>query len=152
MAQEQQLRGPVDPKQQGEGFFTTLLTSGPLQLLVALAIPLLTFVVLWRSFVFMRDSDASRFAIGIVALGVGVFGVWILFIGTNNLIERLPIRMRDTLRPYLFVGPAMVVLTVYLIYPAINTLARSLMNNTSTDFVGLKNYRYIFSNSENRKQ
>ncbi|MDQ3457860.1 MAG: ABC transporter permease subunit [Deinococcota bacterium] len=124
------------------------LTTGPLQLLFALIVPVLGFFMLWRSFVFMRDADAPRSLIAVVALLVGVFGVWFLFWATNALVERFPARVRDGLRPYVFVGPAMTILGVYLVYPALNTLMRSFMNRNSTEFVGLENYRAIFFSRE----
>jgi len=145
MAQESRLDSARPRKQFS---LANLLTYGPLQFLVSIVIPVLAFVILWRSFVFMRDSNASRYLIGTVALFVGVFGVWILFIAMNNLVERLPTKMRDALRPYLFVGPAMVVLGVYLVYPAINTLIRSMMNRDSDKWTWFENYKFIFTDSE----
>lgn len=125
-----------------------LFTEGPGRLLVALVVPVLGFIVLWQSFLFMRDSEASKFAIGVVALVVGVFGVWFLYLATNFLVEQLPIRARDALRPFVFVGPAMIVLGVYLLYPTIDTIRRSLMNRDSTEFVGLQWYEQILTQPE----
>lgn len=125
-----------------------LLTTGPLRFLVAVAIPVITFLGLWWSFIFMRDSQAPKLIIGIVAMVVGVGGVWMLYISTNYLIERLPIRLRDALRPYLFVGPAMFVLTVFLVYPALNTIYLSFMGPRSDTFVGLRNYIFAFTNPD----
>ncbi len=150
MAQERDLGSAPQPQEE-ENPLLDLLASGPLQLGVSLIIPIIAFVLLWQSFIFMRDSEASKFSIGVVALIVGVFGVWIIYIAMNNLIERMPIKIRDTLRPYLFVGPAMVVLAVFLIYPAINTLVRSFMNRDSSEFVGLDHYEFIFTSSEMRQ-
>jgi len=143
MAHERELNRRADQQEQNP--LLNLLATGPLQLLVAVAVPVVAFILLRQSFIYMRDSEASRISIGVVALIVGVFGVWIIYISMNNLIERLPIKIRDTLRPYLFVGPAMVVLSVYLVYPAINTIARSFLNADSSSWVGLDNFEYIFT-------
>ena len=140
----QQSGGSVD-HQEAQSPLMDLLASGPLQLLISIAMPLIAFIALRASFIFMRDSDASKVAIGAVALVVGVFGVWIIFIAANNLVDRLPIRMRDVLRPYVFVGPAMAILTVYLVYPAVNTFIRSFLDANSEEFVGLKHYKFIFT-------
>lgn len=125
-----------------------LFTEGPGRLLVALIVPVIGFIVLWQAFIFMRDSEASKFVIAIVGLIVGIFGVWFLYLATNGLIEALPQRARDALRPYVFVGPAMVILTVYLIYPALDTLRRSFMDRTSEGWVGLEHYQRILTTPE----
>lgn len=154
MAQQEQSRGTISQRQSASGgsgpnnSVQEWLTTGPLRLLVALVVPLITFIVLWQSFIFMRDSDANKLIVGLVALIVGVGGVWALYIGTNYLIEQLPIRLRDALRPYLFVGPAMVILTVFLVYPALNTIYISFLDARSNNFVGLDNYIFAFTDPD----
>src|SRR5262249_31661469 len=44
-----------------------------------------------------------------------------------------------------FIGPALVILSVFLVYPVINTIILSLKDANSKDFVGLKNYKFIFT-------
>lgn len=127
-----------------------MLASGPLQLFVAVVIPIIGFILLWQSFIYMRDAKASKLLVGIIAILVGVFGIWFLYWAINNLVEKFPDATRDRLRPYVFVGPAMVVLTVYLIYPTINTFWRSLHNADSTRWVGFDNYVTVFT--EDRMQ
>jgi len=96
----------------------------------------------------MRDSEASKFLIGIVALTIGVGGVWVLFAATNNLVSMLPTRMRDMLRPFVFVGPAVAVLLFYIVFPALRTIYLSFLNRTSTEFVGLRNYEFVFTDPQ----
>ncbi|MGM0603487.1 MAG: carbohydrate ABC transporter permease [Bacillota bacterium] len=45
----------------------------------------------------------------------------------------------------LFIGPALFFLTVYLIYPSIQTFIFSFMGRRSEEFVGLKNFIYAFT-------
>lgn len=47
--------------------------------------------------------------------------------------------------PWFWVGPALVFVLVFLIYPVLNTLYNSFLNQDSTAFVGLKNYGTIFT-------
>ncbi|UCH27793.1 MAG: sugar ABC transporter permease [Trueperaceae bacterium] len=139
------------PSNQAERSASSLsdwITTGPLRLLFAFVIPVLGFVALWRSFVFLRDAEAPKLAIAIVALIVGIFGIWFLFWATNNVVERLSERLRGALRPFVFVGPAMVILGVYLVYPGINTFIRSFMNSDSSALVGFTHYRFIFFSRE----
>jgi alpha-glucoside transport system permease protein len=48
-------------------------------------------------------------------------------------------------RPWLWVGPALILLALYLVYPTINTIYLSFLNANSTQSVGAANYVYVFS-------
>jgi alpha-glucoside transport system permease protein len=61
-----------------------------------------------------------------VALLVGIVGVWALFWLANDLISRLPFGLREGIRPFVFIGPAILLLGTYLVYPALNTIHTSL--------------------------
>jgi alpha-glucoside transport system permease protein len=102
-------------------------------------------VVFWASFGFLRDADANRFVIVAVALAVGVGGVFALFWGMNKFVDALPRRFRESARPYVFIGPALVILAVFLIYPVINTILISFKDARSDKYVGLANYKFIFT-------
>ncbi len=54
-------------------------------------------------------------------------------------------RAQERLRPWLWLLPAFLLLAVFLLYPMVNTIVLSLMNAGSTRFVGLQNYRGIFT-------
>lgn len=121
--------------------------SGPLRLTVSLVVPVFTFLLLFWAFNFMRDSSAPRLVIAAVAITVGVGGVWALFIATNNLVSLLPMGIRENVRPYVFVGPALVILFIFLVYPAFYNLYISFFGPRSEQFVGLDNYVYAFTDS-----
>jgi alpha-glucoside transport system permease protein len=101
----------------------------------------------------MRDSEANKILIALVALIVGIFGVWALYLITDALVSMLPITFREKVRPYVFVGPAIVILTAYLVYPTFNTLYLSFRDsrglawaNTDSPFgLPLDNYLFIVS-------
>jgi alpha-glucoside transport system permease protein len=122
-----------------------ILATGVLRVAVAFIVPVVTFVLLYLSFRFMRDSDASRILIAAVALIVGVFGVWLIYIGTDMLVSVLPGRIRERVRPFVFVGPALVVLIVYVVYPAVSTLYLSFLDAKAENVVGLENYVFAFT-------
>jgi alpha-glucoside transport system permease protein len=48
--------------------------------------------------------------------------------------------------PWLWLAPAITLLSVFLIYPVVDTLRRSLLNADSTRFVGFDNYKFIIDN------
>jgi alpha-glucoside transport system permease protein len=55
-------------------------------------------------------------------------------------------------RPWLFVGPALLLIGFFLVYPTVMTVARSFFGRTATLFgpgvkyVGLANWKYVFTN------
>lgn len=119
-----------------------------LRLAGALGIPIAAFFLLWWTFTFLRDEDANRFLVVGVALVVGVGGVFFLFWGMNTVVSLLPERYAEGVRPYVFVGPALVILSVFLIYPVINTVLISLHDQRGVDFVGLDNFRFVFTDRD----
>jgi alpha-glucoside transport system permease protein len=65
----------------------------------------------------------------VIALGVGVGGIWLLFIGVGGLVSQLRPTFRDRILPWVFVGPALVLLAVFLVYPAAGTILRSFTDD-----------------------
>jgi len=116
-------------------------------LVAALIIPFI-LVSFYFSFLFLKDEDAHKGLKVILAVVVGTVGAWGLYWGFDKLIDRLPRAAANAARPFLFVGPAMVLLTFYLIYPAVNTLFLSLQNRDSSEFVGLDNFNTVFTESQ----
>lgn len=114
---------------------------------VSLAVPIVAFIVLWQGFLFLRDSDASKPIIVIVAIVWGVGGVGALYWITNWLIEKLPGAWRSRIIPFLFVGPALAILTWYLLLPTLRSLYLSFFAGTSTTFIGLDNYVFALTDS-----
>jgi alpha-glucoside transport system permease protein len=99
----------------------------------------------WGTFDFLREADANRLLVVAVAILVGVGGVFALFWGMNKFVDLLPMRFREGVRPYVFVGPALVILAVFLIYPVINTIVLSFKDAQSESFVGFDNYEFVFT-------
>lgn len=50
--------------------------------------------------------------------------------------------------PWLWMSPALLLLSVFLVYPVFDTVRRSLLDRQSESFVGLDNYRYIIDNPQ----
>lgn len=122
------------------------LSSGLLRAVVPLGVLAITLFVARWSLSFMRDEEAPRLLITLVAIAVGVCGIWILYWISNDLVSLIPNRrIQERLLPFAFVGPALVLLLIYLIYPAINTIYLSFLGAKSENFVGLKNYIFIFT-------
>jgi alpha-glucoside transport system permease protein len=116
-----------------------------LRAVAVLGVLALAFLGLGWVFEFLRDADANRLVVAGVAIAVGVGGVFGLFWAMNRVVDWLPVRVREGVRPYVFVGPALVMLSVFLIYPVINTLLLSFKDATGQEFIGLDNYRFVFT-------
>lgn len=127
---------------------------------LAAGIPLIAFYVLYLGFIFLRDSNAPRSVITLVAIVWGVGGVAVLYWVFNDLVERLPDPWKSRLLPFVFVGPAMAILSWYLAIPTLRTFWISLFDRNgppeglnlfqqlaSDSFVGLSNYAAVFTES-----
>lgn len=120
-------------------------TTGLGQVIVSLVVPAVTFFVMWRVFIFLRNGDAPKLVTVIVAILWGVGGVAVLFLLSNWIVEQLPMQLRENLRPFVFVGPAIAILSWYLAIPAIRTLYASFFGRRTEVFVGIKNYVFAFT-------
>jgi alpha-glucoside transport system permease protein len=61
-------------------------------------------------------------------------------IGGELLVRRLPDKLRPSVRPWIWVGPALLFVSAFLVLPAIGTLITSFQNHQG-DFTGLTNYQ-----------
>ncbi len=75
------------------------------------------------------DQLLAKLILAVVALIVGVGGIWLLFIGVSSLVSLLRPSRRDRILPWVFVVPALTLLTVFLVYPALGTIARSFFDS-----------------------
>jgi alpha-glucoside transport system permease protein len=114
-------------------------------LLVALAIPVIGFAAMWSAFEFLRNQQANRLLVVAVAVVVGVGGIFLLYVAMNKAVDALPLRYRESVRPWVFVGPALVLLGLFLLYPLVNTIFISFKDQFSQRFIGLDNYKFVFT-------
>jgi ABC-type sugar transport systems, permease components len=75
----------------------------------------------------------------------GVGAALVLYWVLNKLVELLPNRWEDRVKPYVYILPAFAAISLYLIYPAVQTVIYSFANADSTKFVGFKNYSGLLS-------
>ena len=84
----------------------------------------------------------------LIAIIGGIGGAMLLYWILNKLTESLKGRWEDRIKPWVFAGPAILAIGVYLIYPALVTIQYSFANEDSTGYVGLKNYTDLLTDSE----
>jgi alpha-glucoside transport system permease protein len=76
------------------------------------------------------DQFLAKLILAGIALLVGVGGIWALFTGVSTIVELFPPNIRDRILPWVFVSPALVLLAVFLVYPAAATILRSFQTDT----------------------
>ena len=91
----------------------------------------------------------------ILAVVISISFCLLYFAGSNFLLDKiinLPIgtrvkreRVRSSIRPWLFLAPALLLLIIYLFYPLVETFRLSFFDSTDSKFVGLANYRWVFA-------
>ena len=86
---------------------------------------------------------------GLTAILLGVGGILVLFWALNYAVERLSKKQEELLKPYVFIGPALVVVTVFLLYPSIVTFIDSFRTNVGTPEQAwtLDNYAYLLTDA-----
>ena len=101
------------------------------------------------------------FWLAISTIVIGVFGCVAWFWGSNMVLDAIypprgenagdNIRRANQVRPWLFLGPALLFLGLYLVYPVIDSLWRSLHNADGSRFVGGANYRWLLGDGKFRE-
>jgi alpha-glucoside transport system permease protein len=75
------------------------------------------------------DQVVAKILLALIALVVGVGGIWLLYLGVGGLVSLLQPKWRDRILPWVFVGPALALLAVFLVYPAAGTILRAFQDN-----------------------
>ena len=65
-------------------------------------------------------------------------------VGGELLVRRLPDKSRPQVRPWIWVGPALILVAGFLLLPALGTIVQSFENNAGT-WVGFNNYASQFA-------
>ena len=140
------------------------LISRILSLALPIAALVIALVAMYLGFVFLRAGNAPKWIIVLVAIVWGVGGVAALYWILNWVVERMNEKWRGRLQPFVFVGPAIVLLLWFLALPVLRTFWLSLFNRDgppigwldwsdlsgsfaalSGRFVGLNNYVAVFT-------
>ena len=116
------------------------------KIFVSIFVPAVTFIVLWQGYLFLSKANAPQILQVIVAIVWGVGGVALLYLVTNWLVMKLPPKAARTLQPFVFVGPAVAIMAWFLAIPVVRSLIASFRNALGTEWVGLDNYVYAFTN------
>ncbi|MEL6161548.1 MAG: sugar ABC transporter permease [Cyanobacteria bacterium J06623_5] len=92
------------------------------------------------------DGNVSLILQALLAILLGSVGVIGIFYALNILVEKLlPEKVRIKVLPWIYVGPAVLLLTVYLVLPTLRTFYLSFFGPSSNVFVGLQNYIFVLT-------
>ena len=102
----------------------------------------------------------AQLSYALITIVIGVGGCIGYFYGSNLLLDRLfpasasndeaavrNLKIQSSVRPWLFLGPALILLTVYLVYPVFQTIWLSFHDKAGNDFVGTDNYAWAAKDS-----
>lgn len=78
----------------------------------------------------------------------GVGAALVLYWLLNKISGLFPGRWEERIKPYFFILPAISAISLYLIYPAVQTIEFSFANSGSTAWVGFKNYRELLTSAD----
>ncbi len=112
------------------------------KILTAVIVPAIAGFLLVQGYFFLRDANAPKFVMVFIAILWGVGGILSLYFITNWLINMLPSKIGSKLLPFLFVGPALVILTWYLLFPTIRSVYFSFHDDSKKVYT-LLNEKHI---------
>ncbi len=120
-----------------------LNTAG--RLLIGLLMIVIMGVILVTGFLFLRDTTLPKWIVAVTAIVWGLGGAALLFWVFNWIVEQFSDKWTSRLQPFVFVGPAIFLLGLYLAVPAAVTFYLSLFDRDSVTFIGLANYITVFT-------
>lgn len=115
-----------------------------IQQLVMAAVLLGIAVAFW----FIDSLSESALMIALTGVVISIAASAGLFIGANGLASLLPNGAAAKVRPWIFVGPALLFIFVTLVVPTARTLYLSLLDNSGEELVGGEQYGWIFTSDD----
>ncbi len=96
----------------------------------------------------MSGDVVRQILTALLAIVLGVAGSLALYIALDFLVNLLPRRLGNKVRPWVFLGPLLAILGFYLVFPTFNTIYLSFLDARSENFVGLENYLWAFTSRD----
>lgn len=90
----------------------------------------------------------SRLVATSLAVLIGGGGAWLFFKSADVLVSLLPAGVDERTRPFVYIAPAVALVSLYLVYPAIHTIALSFQDAAGRAWVGVDNYVQIFTSHQ----
>ncbi|MFP5076308.1 carbohydrate ABC transporter permease [Rhizobium sp. YIM 134829] len=106
----------------------------------------------------------EQLALAVVTMAAGVLACAAYFYLTNLILDLVfpskgrtgptasrNLRITNAIRPWLFLFPALFAMTIYLIYPVVESVWLSLHDREGNNFVGFANYVWMVNDGEFRQ-
>lgn len=113
----------------------------------ALVLVPLTLFILIGGFLLLRSASMAQIPTTIVAVLWGAGAVILLFYMMNVVAQLLPPKGYNAVVPYIFIGPAVLIMGWYLFLPSLRSVYLSFLDRKSVAFAGLENYLYAFTDA-----
>ena len=89
----------------------------------------------------MKDLFTAAQAV-IAGIALTAFIYWFL----NFLVHRLPERIKKVIEPYVFIGPVLLLIGLFIVWPTLQSIRLSFMEEAidgSTTWIGFQNLSYL---------
>lgn len=91
----------------------------------------------------MKDLFTAAQAV-IAGIALTAFVYWFL----NFLVHRLPERIKKVIEPYVFIGPVLLLIGLFIVWPTLQSIRLSFMEEAidgSTTWIGFQNFKDLFA-------
>lgn len=80
----------------------------------------------------------------VVGIAATILFYWVI----NWLSSRLPQRFQEKALPWVFIGPVLILIASFVVYPSVQTVVLSFMDAWSENWIGLDNYVGLFTSPD----
>ncbi|WP_296331682.1 sugar ABC transporter permease [uncultured Treponema sp.] len=119
--------------------------ASPADIIKTVLVVLVTAAVAVSGFNLLKANTLSQVPTTLLAIVWGVSSVVLIFYSLNLLAQIFPTKIYNKIVPYIFIGPAVLIMGWYLFLPTLRSLMLSFMDKSSTKFVWFANYKYLFT-------
>lgn len=123
----------------------SLSIPDPIKWVKAFGITVCTGILFFSGFFLLRSGVLNEISTTLFAVIWGTASVLLLFYSLNLLARLSSLRLYNAVIPYIFIGPAVLIMGWYLFLPTVRSFYLSFFDKRSELFVGLENYFYIFT-------
>ena len=104
-----------------------------------------TALVMLGGFFALRANVLNQLLTTLVAVVWGIASVGLLFYSLNLIAQNFSTKVYNRIVPYIFIGPAVLIMGWYLLIPTVRSLGLSFLDKKSEHFVWFDNYKYLFT-------
>lgn len=115
------------------------------KILITIFLVLLTLTTLIGGFLLLQQMQGIKVVMTLFAVVWGVGSTALLYFTMNSIAQSMPKKIRSVAVAFVFAGPALLILFWALVFPTLRSLWFSFFDATGTEFVGLKNFIFAFS-------